>query len=142
MWADTLQTLEQKLYLELIIWGAASALIGALILIVFRLLKVRAPLATHFAAQCAIWGVAALIWSGLAYQQVPLRDYDSAASLSRILWVIIAFEAGAIVLGLTFATFGWAYGRRIGAVGSGIGVVAQAAALLFLCLTFVREIHL
>ncbi|MEP7065012.1 MAG: hypothetical protein ABI889_03160 [Gemmatimonadota bacterium] len=142
MWADSLQTLEQQHDLELIIWGAASALIGGVILLGFRLARIRAPLATHFAAQCLVWGAAALAWGGLAYQDVPLRDYDSAASLTRELWVTMALEAGAIVLGATFAVFGWAFGRRIGAVGSGIGVVVQAGALLYLFLTFARGIHL
>jgi hypothetical protein len=142
MWADTLQTLEQQHYLRLLIWGAASVLIGTLILLVFRLWRIRAPLATHFAAQCAIWGAAALLWGAYAYQRVPLRDYDAAGALARVLWLAIALEAGAIIVGITFATFGWTFGKRIGAVGTGIGVIVQASALLYLDLILVRVIHL
>jgi hypothetical protein len=142
MWADTLQTLEQQHFLRLLIWGAASVLIGTAILVIFRLARIRAPLATHVAAQCAVWGAAALLWGGYNYGHVPLRDYEAAASLARMLWLVIALEAGAIVLGVTFATFGWAFGRRIGSVGTGVGVVLQAGALLFLDLTLVRAIHL
>ena len=142
MWADTLQTLEQQHFLRLLIWGAASVLIGTAILVIFRLARIRAPLATHVAAQCAVWGAAALLWGGYNYQSVPLRDYEAAASLARMLWLVIALEAGAIVLGVTFASFGWAFGRRIGSVGTGVGVVLQAGALLFLDLMLVRAIHL
>jgi hypothetical protein len=142
MWADTLQTLEQQHFLKLLVWGAASLLVGALILLIFRLSRLKAPLATHFATQCAIWGAAALMWGAYAYRQVPLRDYDAAASLSRTLWIVIALEAGAIIVGLSFAIFGWAFGRRIGSVGTGIGVVVQAGALLFLDLVLVRGIQL
>jgi hypothetical protein len=142
MWADTLQTLEQQHYLELLFWGGASVLIGTLILLVFRLWRIKAPLATHFGAQCVVWGAVALLWGGYAYQRVPLRDYDAAASLARFLWLAIAVEAGAIIVGITFATFGWTFGKRIGAVGTGIGVVVQASALLFLDLILVRAIHL
>jgi hypothetical protein len=142
MWADTLQTLEQQHFLRLLVWGAASLLVGALILLIFRLSRLKAPLATHFAAQCAIWGAAALMWGGYAYRQVPLRDYDAAATLARTLWIVIALEAGAIIVGLSFAIFGWAFGRRIGSVGTGIGVVVQAGALLFLDLVLVRGIQL
>jgi len=142
MWADTLQTLEQRHFLRLAIWGASSVLIGTLILIVFRLARIKAPLATRFATQCAIWGAAALVWCGYSYQRVPLRDYDAAASLSRTLWLVIALEAGAIILGLTFASFAWAFGKRIGSVGTGVGVVVQAGALLFLDLLLVRAIQL
>jgi hypothetical protein len=142
VWADTLQTLEQQHLEQLLVWGGASVLTGALILLVFRLGRVKAPLATHFATQCAVWGLAILAWVGYSWQHVPLRDYDSAASLARTLWLVIALEALAVVSGITFATFGWAIGRRIGAVGSGIGVVVQAGALLFLDLVLVRGIHL
>jgi hypothetical protein len=142
MWADTLQTLEQQHYLRLVFWGGASVLIGTLILLAFRLWRIKAPLASHFATQCAVWGGAALLWGGYAYRNVPLRDYDAAASLTRFLWLAMALEAGAIIVGITFATFGWTFGKRIGAVGTGIGVIVQAGALLFLDLTLVRAIHL
>jgi hypothetical protein len=142
MWADTLQTLEQQHYLMLMAWGAASVLIGVLLLLVLRLAKTRAPLASHFAAQCTAWGAASLLWGWYASQNVPLRDFDAAASLARGLWIAIALEAGAIVVGLTFAWFGWSFGKRIGGIGTGIGIVAQASALLFLDLILVRAIHL
>jgi hypothetical protein len=142
MWADTLQMLEQQHDLRLLFWGGASVLTGVLILLAFRLWRFKAPLATHFAAQCAIWGTLALLWGGYAYEHVPLRDYDAAASLARFLWLAIALEAGAIIVGITFAIFGWAFGKRIGAVGTGIGIVVQASALLFLDLILVRTIHL
>jgi hypothetical protein len=142
MWADTLQSLEQQHFLRLLVWGAASVLIGTLILVVFRLARIKAPLATHFATQCAIWGAAALGWAGYSYSRVPLRDYDAAASLARTLWLVIALEAGAVVVGVTFAFFGWAFGKRIGSVGTGVGVVVQAGALLFLDVILVRAIQL
>jgi hypothetical protein len=142
MWADTLQSLEQQHFLQLAAWGAVSVLIGALLLLVLQIGRMRAPLASHFAIQCAIWGAAALIWGAYRYQSVPLRDYDSAASLARWLWLAIALGAGGIVVGITFAWGGWAFGRRIGAIGTGIGLVVQASALVFLDLILVRAIHL
>jgi len=142
VWADTLQTLEQQHFLRLLAWGGASVLIGTIILVVFRVARIKGPLATHLAAQCVIWGAGALLWGGYNYQSVPLRDYEAAASLARMLWLVIALEAGAIVLGSTFALFGWAFGKRIGSVGTGVGVVLQAGALLFLDLSLLRAIHL
>jgi hypothetical protein len=142
MWADTLQTLEQQHFLRLMVWGGASALIGLLLLLVLRLARTRAPLASHFAAQCALWGAGALIWGAIARQDVPLRDYDAAAALTRWIWLAIALEAGSVVIGITFAWFGWAFGKRIGAIGTGVGIVVQASALLVLDLILVRAIHL
>ena len=142
MWADTLQTLEQHHYLRLMAWGGASVLIGALLLLVLKLARSRAPLASHFAAQCAAWGAASLLWGWYASINVPLRDFDAAASLARELWLAIALEAGGIVIGLAFAWFGWSFGKRIGAIGTGIGIVVQSGALLLLDLLLVRAIHL
>jgi hypothetical protein len=142
MWADTLQTLERQHYLQLMVWGAASVLTGVLLLIALRIAKSRAPLASHFATQCLAWGAAILAWGWYASIDVPLRDYDAAASLARRLWIALALEAGSIVIGLTFAWFGWSFGKRIGSVGTGIAIIVQAGALLVLDLLLVRAIHL
>ena len=142
MWADTLLTLERQHYLRLMAWGGSSVLIGALLLLVLRLAKIKAPLASRFATQCTLWGAGSLLWGWYASQDVPLRDFDAAASLARELWIAIALEAGGIVIGMTFAWFGWSFGKRIGGIGTGIGFAVQAGALLFLDLLFVQAIHL
>lgn len=142
MWADTLQAFESRHLLLLIEWGGASVLIGALLLLVLSLRRIRAPLLSHFAIQCALWGAAELAWGAFAYRDVPLRDYEGAAELARKLWMAVGLEAGGILLGLTLAIGGWSHVKRLGVVGSGIGIVAQASALLVLDLIFVRAIHL
>jgi hypothetical protein len=142
MWADTLQAFEARHLLLLIEWGGASVLIGALLLLVLSLRRIKAPLVSHFAIQCALWGAAALAWGAFAYRDVPLRDYEGAAELARELWVAVGLEAGGILLGLTLAIGGWSHVKRFGVVGSGIGIVVQASALLILDLIFVRAIQL
>jgi hypothetical protein len=71
-----------------------------------------------------------------------LRDYEGAASLARQLWVAIGLEAGGILVGLTLAIGGWTYVRRLGIVGAGIGIIAQASALMVLDLILVRAIRI
>jgi len=142
MWADTLQAFEAQHLLLLIAWGGASVLIGVLLLLVLSLRRIKAPLVSHFAIQCALWGAAELAWGAFAYRDVPLRDYEGAAELARELWVAVGLEAGGILLGLTLAIGGWSHVKRLGVVGSGIGIVAQASALLVLDLILVRAIRL
>ena len=102
----------------------------------------RAPLVSRFAIQCTLWGIAELAWGAFAYRDVPLRDYEGAASLARQLWVAIGLEAGGILVGLTLAIGGWTYVRRLGIVGAGIGIIAQASALMVLDLILVRAIRI
>ena len=142
MWADSLQLLEQQHLSRLIAWGTASVLIGALLLLVLHLRRTRAPLLSQFAVQCLLWGSATIIWGAFNYDQVPLRDYEGAASLARLLWMAIGIEAGAILVGITLAIGGWTFVRRLGVVGAGIAIVVQASALLILDLILVRAIQL
>ncbi|MEO8879197.1 MAG: hypothetical protein ABI446_02255 [Gemmatimonadaceae bacterium] len=117
-------------------------LIAILLLLVLSLRRIRAPLLSHFATQCAIWGAAELIWGLFATRDIPLRDYDGAASLARLLWIAIGLEAGAILVGVTLAIGGWTYVKRPGVVGSGIGIAVQGSALIVLDLILVRAIRL
>jgi hypothetical protein len=142
MWADTLQTFERQHLLQLLEWGGASVLIGCLLFLVLSLRRIRAPLLRHFATQNILWGIAELVWGAFGYRDVPLRDYEGAASLARVLWVAIGFEAGAILVGITLAIGGWAYVRRLAVVGAGIGIIVQASALIVLDLILVRAIQL
>jgi hypothetical protein len=142
MWADSLQLLEQHHLSSLIAWGIASVLIGALLLLALHLRRIRAPLLSQFAIQCVLWGSAIIIWGAFNYDQVPLRDYEGAASLARLLWMAIGAEAGAILVGVSMAIGGWTFVRRLGVVGAGVAIIVQASALLILDLILVRAIQL
>jgi len=142
MWADSLQAFEEQHLLQLIAWGGTSVLIGTLLLLALSLRKSRAPLVSRFAIQCVLWGIAELAWGTFAYRDVPLRDYEGAASLARQLWVAVGLEAGGILVGLTLAIGGWTYVRRLGVVGAGIGIIVQASALIVLDLILVRAIRI
>lgn len=142
MWADTLQALERAHFTRLMVWGGLSVLSGLFLLLPLYLRRVRAPLAIQFATQCLLWGAIVLAWSLFAYGHVPLRDYESALWLVRTLWLAIEAEAAGILIGATLAWSGWAFGKRPGVAGAGVGIAAQSAALLVLDLIFVRGIRL
>jgi hypothetical protein len=142
MWADTLQLFERQHLLQLLEWGGASVLIGCVLLLALSFRRVKAPLLFQFASQSLFWGAAELIWGAFAYRDVPLRDYEGAASLARDLWMAIGLEAGAILVGITLAVGGWTYVKRLGVVGAGIGIIVQASALIVLDLVLVHAIQL
>jgi len=142
MWADTLQAFESRLTLLSTAWGGGSVLISARAVLVLSVARIKAPLLYHFAIQCVLWGAAELAWGAFATRDIPLRDFEGAAELARELWLAIGLEAGGVLFGLTLAIGGWSRVKRLGIVGSGIGIVVQASVLLILDLILVRAIRL
>ena len=102
----------------------------------------KAPLLSHLGVQFGFWGVVALIWGVFAYNDVPLRDYEGAVELTRQLWIAVGVEASGILVGLTLAIGGWTFVRRLGLVGTGVGIALQSLALIILDLVFLRAIRL
>jgi hypothetical protein len=104
--------------------------------------RIRAPLVFHFALQSLVWGAIVLAWGSAHHANVPLREFAGASMLARRLWFGIGLDAGCVAIGATLAVCGWIWGKRLGAVGAGFGIVVQASALLLLDLLLVRAIVL
>jgi hypothetical protein len=142
MFADTLLALERAHLARLLAWAVGSILSGTalLALVVVRRAAGPLPLLRHFAIQTAAWGLinlAIVLW---AQRGLKLRDHAGARSLDRILWLNLGLDVGYIAVGVTLAVAGWLLGRRLGAVGAGLGVVVQGAALFLLDLLLVRQL--
>ncbi|MCA0377657.1 MAG: hypothetical protein LCH84_18640 [Gemmatimonadetes bacterium] len=137
MWADTLLTLERGHLQRLLLWAAASVVIGTALLALLAARRSAAPLLRHFAIQCIAWGLvdAAIVgwaWRGLAY-----RDFAGVQKLLNILWLNVGLDAGYAAVGITIALLGWRWGARLGAVGAGVGVVLQGLVLALLDLRLI-----
>ena len=137
MWSDTLLLAERAHLLRLLAWGAASVLAGSAIGALFAARRSGSPLLAHFAIQTAAWGAIDLILAGLAWRGLAMRDADGAARLDRLLWLNTGLDVGYVAVGVTLAVAGWTLGRRLGAVGAGLGVVVQGMALLVLDVRFI-----
>lgn len=132
MFADTLLRLETAHLLRLALWGAASVLSGSALCATLALGRARSPLLFHFAVQTAVWGAVEVVLAALAWHDVGLRDLAGATRLDRRLWLDMGLDVGMIAVAVTLALAGWSFGRRLGAIGAGIAVVLQGAALLAL----------
>ena len=140
MWADTLLTAEGAHLLRLLLWGAASLLVGTGLLAWLRLGARRSALLEQFAIQTAAWGTAELALAGLARASLAMRDLTAATRLDRLLWLNLGLDAGYAMLGLALALVGWRLARHLGYVGAGIAIVVQGGALALLDLTFALQI--
>lgn len=153
MWSDSLLLAERSHLLRLLAWGVGSVVAGSLILVVLIVAARRAarggeggdaagasPLLTHFAIQTAAWGAVDLALAAAAWRGLAMRDAYGAARLDHMLWLNAGLDIGYVAVGVTLAVAGWLLGRRLGAVGAGIGVVVQGVALLALDAKFIAVI--
>jgi hypothetical protein len=142
MFADTLLALARAHLLRLGAWAIGSLLAGTLLLALVALRRAAGPqpLVRHFGFQTAAWGavdLAIVLW---AWRGLAPRDYAGATGLDRFLWLNLGLDVGYVAVGVTLAIAGWTLGRRLGAVGAGLGVVVQGIALFLLDLLLVRQI--
>lgn len=141
MWADTLLAAERAHLLTLMIWAAASVLVGTAILAwLGRRPDRHATLLGGFALQTAGWGAAELFVAVLGYRALAPRDLAGATRLDRLLWLNVGLAAGCVLAGLALAITGWKLGRRLGLTGAGVGIVVQGCALVLLELTLASQI--
>ena len=124
----------------MLVWAVGSLVAGTALAIVFTRPRSDSPLLKHFGLQMLAWGIldaaiVALTWQGLA-----LRDLAAATRLERGLWLALGLEAGVVAVGITLAASAWAFGRRLGGVGAGIGVIIQGLVLLVLDLELVSKV--
>ena len=140
MWADTLLTAEGAHLLRLLLWGAASLLVGTGLLAWLRLGARNSTLLEQFAIQTAAWGTAEIALGALARTSLAVRDLAGATRLDRLLWLNLGLDAGYLMLGLALILLGWRLARHLGYVGAGIAIVVQGGALALLDLTFAIQI--
>lgn len=117
---------------RLLIWGGGSILVGTLVFVIVAWRRPATTILRHFALQMVVWGTLEIVYVAVAWQGLGLRDVSGATRLDRLLWLNLGLNLGALGVGATIAVIGWIDGRRLGLLGSGIGVVVQAAALFLI----------
>jgi hypothetical protein len=140
VWADTLLTVERAHLLRLVLWGAASLLIGTALVAILRIRRPRSSLLMHFGVQTAAWGAVELGAALLLLRSLALRDLAGATRLDRMLWLNIGLDVGCVLVGVTLAVVGWRAVRHLGLVGAGIAVVLQGSALAMINLLLAGQI--
>lgn len=139
-YADTLLVVEQAHILRFAVWAACALIVGVLFLVLERRVLGRGPLLRHFALQAALWGAVDLVIAGSSWRGLALRDHGAAVALDRFLWLSVGLDVGYVIAGITLAGAGWFLGRRLGAVGAGLGVAVQGTALLVLDVAFATQV--
>ncbi len=136
MWSDTLLLAERAHLMRLVLWGASSVLVGTALLAMLAARRAHAPFLAHVAIQTLAWGAIDLVRVAYAWRGLAERDLRGATRLANVLWLNTGLDIGYIAVGATLAIAGWVLGRRLGAVGAGVGIMVQGTALLVLDLGF------
>ena len=142
MSSEIVLSLERAHVLGLALWGGASVLLGAGMVAYLIVQRVHARLLRHFAAQTAAWGMAELVLAALWWRGLAARDYAGAARLLALVRLALVAELGCIAIGATLVLGGWRILRSPGALGAGLGIIVQAAALLLLDGVLLRRLVL
>ncbi|MDB4907003.1 MAG: hypothetical protein JWO05_1787 [Gemmatimonadetes bacterium] len=140
MWSDALLHAERLHLLRLTVWGVACVVVGTSLFAMLAVRRLHSPLLRHFAMQSAAWGAIDLAIATWSRSQLQLRDLASATQLDRLLWLNAGLDVGYVIAGVTLACTGWILGKRLGAVGAGLGVTVQGVALLVLDARFMTQV--
>lgn len=140
MWADTLLAAERAHLLRLVVWGAASFILGATLLVFSRARRHGSVLLDHFAIQTAAWGAIDLALAANGLRTLVLRDLAGATRLDRFLWLNIGLDGGYVMVGLALLIAGWRMERRPGLIGAGFGITVQGTALAILDMGLATQI--
>jgi hypothetical protein len=141
MWSDTFLAIERAHFFRVGAWGAACVLVGTLLLAALAARRVASPLVRHFALQTALWGAVDLALAALAIGRLSaVPDYHTATRFDHFVWFSLGIDIGGAAVGVAIAVAGWLLGRRLGAVGAGLGVLVQGTALVALDLVVIAQI--
>lgn len=132
MWSDSLLAFERGHLIRLGIWAGLSVMIGAALWLFLSARRVNAPFIRNFAIQMFAWGCIDLAITTWGWQGLALRDYTSAMNMQHFLWLNLGLDVGYVMVGATLAATGWIIGKRLGALGAGIGVIVQGLVLFVL----------
>ena len=81
MWADSLLAAEGAHLLRVLLWGAASLLVGSALQALLQVGSRRSALLEQFAIQTAAWGAAEVTLAAIARTSLGLRDLAGATRL-------------------------------------------------------------
>jgi hypothetical protein len=137
MWADVVFQIERLHLLRLLFWAAMSTVAGTGLLVLLLTLRRGSTMIHRFAAVCALFGAAELVFGVIGYRQLPMRDLASATRLERLAWLQLGLYIGIAGIGVTMCVVGRSVTSRAGAapetalpsVGAGIAVALHGLAL-------------
>lgn len=140
MWSPDLLGVERIHLLQLLVWGVASFVLGAGVIIALRMQRTRAPLALWFAVVMAVSGAAESLFALVRRSGLGERDFASALRLTTHVRLAMIGDvwlfAGATVL----VCVGVVVAKRLELTGIGVALVAHGVVLFVLDRLFLSRL--
>ena len=140
MWSPDLLGVERIHLLQLLVWGVASFVLGAGVIVALRVQRARAPLAVWFAVVMAVSGAAESLFALVRWNALAERDYASALRLTAHVRLAMIGDvwlcAGATVL----VCVGVVLAKRLEATGIGVALAAHGGVLFILDRLFLSRL--
>jgi len=140
VWSPALYAVERVHLLQLLVWGAASFVVGAGVIAVLRLRRDRAPLAMSFAIMMALCGAAESCFALVGWRGLGERDFAGALRLATHVRLAIIADlwllAGATLLLWAGATLL----KRLDVLGIAAALAAHGGVLFVLDRLFLARL--
>ena len=142
MFADTLMQLERLFLERLLLWGALSGVVGAVVFSGLLARRAQSPLLRHFAGQMAVWGFGVLAFAAVRLHTVVMRDLASALRLDSVLRLDAGLALAVAGIGLVVVVAAMRFGPRPAAIGAGLAIAVQGLVLFLIHAQMIRAIRL
>lgn len=140
MWSPALYAVERAHLLQLLVWGAASFVLGTAVYAVLRLRRDRAPLATSFAIMMALCGAAESCFVFVRWRGLTERDYAGALRLTMHVRLAIISELWLVAGATVLLWAGVALLKRLDLLGIATAVAAHGGVLFVLDRVFLARL--
>ncbi|HEX6808278.1 MAG TPA: hypothetical protein VF118_09850 [Gemmatimonadaceae bacterium] len=140
MWSPDLLGVERIHLLQLLVWGVASFVVGAGVIVALRVQRARAPLPLWFAVVMAVSGAAESLFALVRWSSLAERDYGSALRLTAHVRLAMIGEVWVFAGATVLVCVGVVVAKRLEVTGIGVALVAHGGVLFVLDRLFLSRL--
>lgn len=140
MWSPDLLGVERIHLLQLLVWGVASFVVGAGVIVALRVQRARAPLPLWFAVVMAVSGAAESLFALVRWSSLAERDYGSALRLTAHVQLAMIGEVWVFAGATVLVCVGVVVAKRLEVTGIGVALVAHGGVLFVLDRLFLSRL--
>lgn len=140
MWSPALYGVERSHLLQLLVWSAASLVIGATVVALLRARRDRAPLVMWFAIGMALCGAVESCFALLQWRGLSERDYAGALRLTTHVHLAMIAELWLVAGASVLLWAGLALLKRLDLMGIASALAAHGGVLFVLDRLFLARL--
>ncbi|HEY7893600.1 MAG TPA: hypothetical protein VIC24_01740 [Gemmatimonadaceae bacterium] len=140
MWSPALYSVERVHLLQLLVWGAASFVVGAGVFAALRLRRDAAPLATSFAIMMVLCGAAESCFALVRWHGLGERDFAGALRLTTHVRLAIIADLWLVAGATVLLWAGVALLKRLDVLGIAAALAAHGGVLFVLDRLFLARL--